>query len=452
MADLNKSSVLAQTIWMKGVASVDPRRIVKDWALDFWGKFTPRSKKTKIFVLGGGKAGCAMAMGFLDALPANHPEITGWINVPEGQLPKLDFIHLHPARPAGMNLPTPSAMEGSQKMLELADSAREGDILICLVSGGGSALMPLPVEGLTLEDKQMVTSLLSANGADITELNCVRKHLSRIKGGRLAEAFFHATNGKGELISLILSDVIGDPLDVIASGITVADSTTFADAWSALEKHKLLDKAPRSILEHFQKGMRGEIADTPKLLSARVQNLVLGNNQIAASACLNQARESGYKVVNLGSFLDGDTAECARCHAGIVKSILRDHQPMGLPVCIISGGETTVHLGDHPGKGGRNQEFGLAFLQAMKGFSMENVTLLAGGTDGEDGPTTAAGALVNHSVCEAAKKLSLDPSEYLTKHDAYHFFEKAGGLFIPGPTGTNVMDLRVILIDPLFAK
>jgi len=313
-------------------------------------------------------------------------------------------------------------------------------------------LMPLPADGISLEDKQKVTSLLSANGADITELNCVRKHLSKIKGGRLAEAFFHATHGKGELISLILSDVIGDPLDVIASGITVADSTTFADAWFALEKHKLLDKAPRAILEHFQKGMRGEIADTPKQLSGKVQNIVLGNNQKAASASLNKALELGYKVLNLGSFLDGDTAECARFHAGVVKSILRDHQPMDMPVCIISGGETTVQLGDHHGKGGRNQEFALAFLEAMKGFSLKNVTLLAGGTDGEDGPTTAAGALVNQSVCDAAEKLSLDSSAYLARHDAFHYFEKTGGLFSPGPTGTNVMDLRVILMDPLVAK
>jgi len=452
MQDQNKRDELAQAIWKQGVAAVDPKAVTKAWTQNFWNNTVFQTKNPKIFVLGGGKAGCAMASGFVDSLPVNHPEINGWINVPEGQLPKMDIVHLHPARPAGINLPTQLAVEGSQKMLELAETAREGDILICLVSGGGSALMPLPADGISLEDKQKVTSLLSANGADITELNCVRKHLSKIKGGRLAEAFFHATHGKGELISLILSDVIGDPLDVIASGVTVADSTTFADAWFALEKHKLLDKAPRVILEHFQKGMRGEIADTPKQLSGKVQNIVLGNNQIAASASLNKALELGYKVLNLGSFLDGDTAECARFHAGVVKSILRDHQPMDMPVCIISGGETTVQLGDHHGKGGRNQEFALAFLEAMKGFSLKNVTLLAGGTDGEDGPTTAAGALVNQSVCDAAKKLSLDSSAYLARHDAFHYFEKTGGLFSPGPTGTNVMDLRVILMDPLVAK
>ena len=180
--------------------------------------------------------------------------------------------------------------------------------------------------------------------------------------------------------------------------------------------------------------------------------ILLGNNQIAASASQNKAHELGYKVLNLGSFLDGDTAECARFHAGVVKSILRDHQPMEMPVCIISGGETTVQLGNQPGKGGRNQEFALAFLEAMKGFSFKNVTFLAGGTDGEDGPTTAAGAMVNQTVCESAKSLSLESSRYLARHDAYHFFEKTGGLFSPGPTGTNVMDLRVILMDPPVAK
>lgn len=437
-----------QNIWAKGVAAVSPELVVRNWVSSFFQSSDFPKATQRILVVGGGKAGEAMARGFLSAIPENGPKVEGWLNVPQGAPASLRHITLHPARPVGWNMPTAQAMAGSEEMLRIISTARPDDLLICLVSGGGSALMPLPSAGISLEDKQRVTSLLSAAGADISALNCVRKHLSRIKGGRLAEAFFHATRGQGRVISLILSDVIGDSLDVIASGPTVPDPTTFSDALTILDSHHLAGQVPASVLGHLQSGRDGVIPETPKKLSGLVHNVVLGNNAMALAAAQDHAEELGYPVLNLGSCLQGETRDLAAFHASLVRSILQYEQPFGPPVCIISGGETTVNLGVNPGKGGRNQEFALAFLEAMRGTSLDLVSLLAGGTDGEDGPTHAAGAFVSRETRESAQSLGLNSAEYLSRHDAFHFFEKAGGLFQPGPTGTNVMDLRVILIGP----
>jgi hydroxypyruvate reductase/glycerate 2-kinase len=434
-----------EVIWGKGVKAVDSRDLVAHFVQSDASFQSVLSEAASVLVVGGGKASAAMALGLEQEIKPFLSKTVGILNVPEANYPKLEKIKLNLARPAGMNQPTAKAVEGSKSMIQLAQEAKEGDLLLALISGGGSALMPLPSSGVSLEDKQKVTSLLSGTSASINELNCVRKHLSQIKGGRLAQAFLEATQGKGKIVTLILSDVIEDKLDVIGSGPTVNDPTTFKDAFSILEKHLLLDKTPASILQHLQSGIAGKISDTPKDLPASIRNKVLGNNALALDAAANQARQLGYQVINLGSCMEGDTAGLASIHASIARSILKYDQPSQAPVCILSGGETTVNLGQNPGKGGRNQEMALAFLCALKDHNLERITFLAAGTDGEDGPTDAAGAFADSNTLKQSG--TMNASDFLARHDAYYYFKTAGSLFQPGPTGTNVMDLRVLIVE-----
>jgi hydroxypyruvate reductase/glycerate 2-kinase len=326
------------------------------------------------------------------------------------------------------------------------EEAQPGDVGLCLLSGGGSALLPAPVAGVSLADKQAVTRQLHACGATIDEMNCVRKHLSRIKGGRLAQAF--AQRGV-PVFSLIISDVIGDPLDVIASGPTAPDPTTFGDARAVLARHGLLDRVPESVRTHLQRGEAGEVPDTPKALPAGVHNQVLGNNQRSLAASAGVAAELGYRVLNLGSFVEGETRQVALVLAGLIRSIRVDGVPFAPPVCVLSGGETTVTLGAAAGKGGRNQEFVLAVLAKLGRRGMAGVVVLSGGTDGEDGPTDAAGAVADEGTLQRAQAKGLQTEPYLEKHDAYTFFDATGDLLRTGLTQTNVMDVRVVLMTGL---
>jgi len=435
----------AEVIWRKGVKAVDPRELVSQFVRSDASFQSVLSDAVRILVVGGGKASAAMALGFEQEIKPFLSKTVGILNVPEANYPKLEKIRLNLARPAGMNQPTAKAVEGSKSMRQLAQDAKEGDLLIALISGGGSALMPLPSLGVSLEDKQKITSLLASFAVSINELNCVRKHLSQIKGGRLAQTFLEATQGKGKIFTLILSDVIEDRLDVIGSGPTVNDPTTFQDAFSILEKYHLLDKTPASIIQHLQSGIAERISDTPKDLPTSIRNKVLGNNALALDAAANQAKQFGYQVINLGSCMEGDTAGLALFHASIARSLLKYNQPSQPPVCILSGGETTVNLGENPGKGGRNQEMALAFLCALKDYHLDRIAFLAAGTDGEDGPTDAAGAFVDSETLKQSG--TMNSFDFLARHDAYHYFKSAGSLFQPGPTGTNVMDLRVLLVD-----
>ncbi len=440
----------AESIWRKGVTAVDPSALVDSFARSNPSFLSLVSSASSILVVGAGKAGAAMASGLEQGISPFLSKITGLLNVPEASYPPLQKIILNLARPAGMNQPTPKAVEGSLQMLSLAENAKPNDLLIALISGGGSALLPLPVGSISLLDKQIVTSLLSASPASINELNCVRKHLSQIKGGRLAQAFLNATKNKANIVSLILSDVIEDRLDVIASGPTVADPSTFQDAIAVFERHNLLNKIPETVLNHLKSGVAGEVAETPKDLPLNIQNHILGNNALALESAAIEAKKLGYQVINLGSCLEGETEPLAIFHASIVKSIMRYGQPIKPPVCILSGGETTVKLGNNPGKGGRNQQMALAFLGALSNFGFENqalnnITFLPAGTDGEDGPTDAAGAFVDSQTL--LKSGSMNIKDYLLGHNAYQYFENSDSLFKPGPTGTNVMDLRVLLVD-----
>jgi hydroxypyruvate reductase/glycerate 2-kinase len=430
----------AEAIWRAAVEAVEPeplvRRALSDPAL---GVAQAVRAAPRIVVLGAGKAGAAMADAVERCLHDRLACVEGIVNVPAETARPLHSIRLHAARPAATNFPTPEGVDGARQMLELARQAGPDDVALCLLSGGGSALLPAPVEGVTLADKLAVTRLLHQCGATINEMNAVRKHLSDIKGGRLAQAF----TGRA-LFSLIISDVVGDPLDVIASGPTAADSTTFAGALDVLERYQLTARTPANVLAHLRRGARGEVPETPKSLPGLVHNLILGNNVRALAAAQKCAEDLGYRVLNLGSAIEGETRHVAAVHAGIARSILEQRIPLPPPVCVLSGGETTVTLGPDAGKGGRNQEFVLAAL--LKLGAVPSVVVLSGGTDGEDGPTDAAGALADATTLSRAASLGLDARRFLEANDAYPFFDATGSLFRTGLTQTNVMDVRVFLI------
>jgi hydroxypyruvate reductase len=318
--------------------------------------------------------------------------------------------------------------------MEIARKAGDGDLVICCLSGGASALLPLPAAGITLADKQETTRLLLASGANIHEINAVRKHLSAIKGGLLAAAAYPA-----RVLSLILSDVIGNDLDVIGSGVTAPDSSTYARAVEVLRKYDILDRVPTSVRSR----LTGENSpETPKAghpAFDRTENLIVGSSDLALTAAAQRAGRLGYDALVLSSFMEGETRDVARVHAAIAKEIRAFGRPLKAPACLVSGGETTVTLRGN-GKGGRNQEFVLAAAIDIAG--MDDVCILSAGTDGTDGPTDAAGAICDGSTARRAP----DASAFLADNNAYPYFERLGDLVKTGPTGTNVMDVRIVLV------
>jgi hydroxypyruvate reductase/glycerate 2-kinase len=421
----------ALAIWTAGVEAVRPEPLVERAAREL-GLADAR----RLIVVGAGKAGAGMAAGLERALAGRLDRVTGLVNVPEGVTAELRAIRLHPARPAGSNHPTEAGVAGAEEMLRLLAAAGPDDVAVCLLSGGGSALLPAPADGMTLEDKQAMTRQLHRCGATIAEMNAVRKHLSRVKGGRLAEAF----RGR-RLVSLVVSDVVGDPLDVIASGPTAADPTTFADALAVLDRYGLTAAAPPRVVDLLKRGKAGAVPETPKVLPPTVTNHVIGSNAVALAAARAEAERRGYGVLDLGPFVEGETRHVATAVAGVVRSIRERGQPLAAPACVLVGGETTVTLGDAAGKGGRNQEFVLAAMLALGG-GMQGVAVLSGGTDGEDGPTDAAGAVATLDTFRRGRSAA----DHLARHDAYPFFDAVGGLIRTGLTGTNVMDVRVVLV------
>jgi hydroxypyruvate reductase/glycerate 2-kinase len=430
----------AIAIWHAAVDAVRPGELLPKAVRNTESLQRAIASAKRILVVGAGKAGAAMSEALETALADQINKITGIVNVPADAVRPLKRIRLYAGRPAGVNQPTAEGVAGAEEMLNLLRSAGADDIAICLLSGGGSALLPAP-DGVSLADKQAVTKLLHACGATIHEMNAVRKHLSRIKGGRLAQAF----RGR-ELFSLIISDVVGDPLDVIASGPTAADPSTFADALSVLERFDLKGKCPLAVIGHLKRGATGEIPETPKSLPANVHNVILGNNALALRAATAKAESLGYRVLNLGSFVEGETRQVATAAAGIVHSIRSDRLPIAPPACILVGGETTVTLGPNPGKGGRNQEFVLAAIHHLGPDGMGGVAVLSGGTDGEDGPTDAAGGIADETRWPEIVRRKLDVADHLNRHDAYPLFDAVGGLIKTGLTHTNVMDVRVMLV------
>ncbi|MBY0524533.1 MAG: DUF4147 domain-containing protein [Gemmataceae bacterium] len=432
----------ARAIWDAAVAAVRPEELIRaalaDPALNLQHEL---AAARRILVVGAGKAGMAMGAAIEEALAEHASRISGVINVPAESVRPLRAIRLHGARPAGTNQPTGEGVAGSRQILEILEGAGPEDVALCLLSGGGSALLPAPVEGVSLADKQEITRLLHACGATINEMNTVRKHLSLVKGGRLAQAF----RGRA-LVSLIISDVIGDPLDVIASGPTAADPTTFGDALEVLRRFDLVERTPPAARHYLEEGAAGRVAETLKRLPSNVRNRIIGNNARALAAARQEALRRGYRVLNLGSFLEGETRHVATALAGVVRSIQVDGQPLAPPVCVLSGGETTVTLAPDHGMGGRNQEFVLASLAKLGRAGLCNAVVLSGGTDGEDGPNDAAGALADEATVAKAEIQGLASLSFLQRNDAYHFFDAVGDLLRTGLTQTNVMDVRVTLI------
>ncbi len=392
----------------------------------------------RIVLVGAGKAAGAMAVAVERALGPRllaEKHVGGWVNVPADCLVPTATVHLHAARPAGVNEPRPEGVAGTKQILELVSSLGHEDVCLCLLSGGGSALMPAPVSGISLEDKVRVARVLSAAGANIRELNTVRSNLSLIKGGGLARAC-----RAGRLISLLISDVPGDPLDVIASGPTVAARSNPAAAIDVLRKLDLLDHPElQNVVAYFARQPQAPPAVDP---ACRMTNLVIGNNALAVDAAGCEAERLGYSHAMIAATQAEGAAEEVGRH--LAEMAVRMRNEPG-PDCLISGGEPTVKLvaASLRGVGGRNQQLALAALAELG--ECEGIALLSGGTDGEDGPTDAAGAVVTEEVVRRARQLGLDPSESLRRNDAYRFFEASGGLFKTGPTQTNVCDLRVVV-------
>ena len=390
----------------------------------------------RIVLVGGGKATAPMAKA-MEALLGDMIH-TGMINVKYGFTEELSVTQ---TVEASHPLPDENGVKGTAAIMDFLAKAGDKDLIISLISGGGSALLCQPARGITLSEKQTVTGMLLDCGASIDEINAVRKHISAAKGGQMARAAFPAT-----VINLMLSDVVGDKMDVIASGPFVPDSSTFEDALGILRKYDLKD-VPESIVRRLEDGSRGRIADTPKAgdpVFLYVSNIIVGSNMLALEAAQEKAKEFGYNTLILSSLIEGETRDVARVHCAILREICRTGRPMAKSACIISGGETTVTIRGK-GLGGRNQEFCLASAIEIAGLPHKMV-VLSGGTDGNDGPTDAAGAVVDPHTVERGKSAGLSAIEHLNNNDAYHFFEKTEDLLMTGPTNTNVMDVRLLLI------
>ena len=439
----------AVAIWKAGVEAVDSERLVGNAVrregerLVVCDREYDIAELGRIAVVGAGKAGAGMAAGLERALGEEHEKVVGWVNVPADCVRPLRRIHLHAARPAGVNEPTEAGVEGAARILEIVSQLGPGDLCIVLLSGGGSALLPAPAEGMSLADKQAVTRLLMSAGATIHELNCVRKELSRIKGGGLARA----AAGAGEVVTLIISDVVGDPLDVIASGPTVEARSTAADALAVLRRYAPEREAvPEAIWERLERAAAGPGRSEPPI--SNVRNYVIGSNAVALKASADCAESLGYEVHSLGSANEGEARQIGRELAELCRKIRDRSDPLSPPACVLSGGEPVVHLvpTDRPRKGGRNQEVALAAVEHLREDGLERIVVLSGGTDGEDGPTDAAGGIADAEVLAAARAAGLDPAEFLAINNAYPFFDRTGGLLKTGPTHTNVMDVRVGLV------
>ncbi len=385
-----------------------------------------------VYVVGGGKASGEMASALEQLLGKWITK--GIVNVPKGNKPKTERIMLHEA---SHPIPDQAGIEGTTQILKIAEQADEGALLICLFSGGGSSLMPLPREGLTLEDKQELTQKLLKSGANINEINTVRKHLSAFKGGNLAKTAYPAT-----VLSLIISDVVGDSFGDIASGPTAPDKSTFQEAVNVLKKYQIWENAPLSVRNILTQGQQGTIAETPKPNDAtfkKVHNIIIGSNQTACKAAQEFFESHGIETHLLTSSLEGEARQVAATLATKIRKAIASKRP----ICLIAGGETTVTV-TGKGVGGRNQELALATALHLKG--VEGFVFASLSTDGLDGPTDAAGAIIDGYSLKRAELCGLNSQEFLAENDSYRFFSKIDDLVFTGRTGTNVNDIAITLI------
>jgi glycerate 2-kinase len=396
----------------------------------------PLKNFDRVFLIGAGKAAVQMAAVVKKIVGPRL--VHGVVVTKHGHT--ASRIHGVQIFEAGHPIPDAAGVQASRSIQELLSELNARDLVLVVISGGASALLSAPEEPITLQAKQKTTDLLLRAGADIFDLNKVRKHLSTLKGGQLAALAYPAT-----VVSLLLSDVVGDPPEVIGSGPTVPDPSTFADALGVLKKFNLLRRVPPVVRARLEQGMRGEIPETPKPedpLFKNVHNVVIGSNRLALEAAAGRAQALGYRPLILSSTMEGEAREVARVHAQIMREVIASRHPTPAPACILSGGETTVTVRGR-GKGGRNQEFALSAAIAIAGLT--NGLVLSAGTDGTDGPTDAAGALATGDTLDRAKRLGLNAAEHLLQNDSYSFFAALGDLIKTGPTGTNVMDVHLLL-------
>lgn len=426
---------LATEIFYAALKAVDPYNAVKLYTDKIRSVYQNGSFK-RLIVTGFGKAACSMSKAMEDNL--GDLIDTGILITKYGHsMSQESMIRIYEA---GHPVPDENGLRGTEEIIKILKNADKNTLVVCLVSGGGSALLVSPYEGISLDEKQKITQLLLKAGADINELNTVRKHISKVKGGRLAEIAYPA-----KMISLVLSDVIGDRLDVIASGPTAPDKTTYNHAIGVLEKYKLTEKAPESVINMLGNGAKGLIPETPKddnPVFEKVENIIIGSNIKALEAAKTKAGSLGFKPEIISSEITGEARDVGKWLADIARS-KRSNSSNRLN-CLISGGETTVTVKGN-GMGGRNMELALAF--AMEIECVEGITLLSAGTDGTDGPTDAAGAIVDGQTVKKAKTTGLNPEEYLNNNDSYNFFKKIDELLVTGPTGTNVMDIQIMVIE-----
>ena len=427
-----------RNIFDESLLAVDPYKAVSrhnDYVLSRYKK----EKLNKLYVVSFGKASPSMARALADGV--GNALTKGIVITKYGHTGQQHFADTLAVYEAGHPIPDENGVRATGEVLKLLKQADENTFVVFLISGGGSALLCCPYEGISLAEKQTVTDLLLKAGADIQELNTVRKHISAVKGGRLAEIAYPA-----KMVSLILSDVIGDPLDVIASGPTSPDTSTYNDAMKIIEKYGLTARMSENVINILVSGAQGHIPETSKKgapVFSKMDNIIIASNAIAVEAAKKAAERTGYKTKVLSTELSGEASQVAK---DLAKAALDRKKTLrkGEKFCLIAGGETTVTVkGD--GKGGRNTEMALAFGLEIQGQS--GITFLSAGTDGTDGPTDAAGAIVTGQMFSQAVKHGLDPQDYLTRNDSYTFFKAINGLVITGPTGTNVMDIQLILLD-----
>ncbi len=390
-----------------------------------------------IYIIGAGKASAKMAFALEQVLGERIKG--GLVLIPYQTQMELKRIEIHRG---GHPIPNEAGMRGTQRVVKLLSKLTKRDLVFSLVSGGGSALLILPSPPITLEDKRQLTRLMLECGANIDEINTLRKHLSQTKGGRLVKYASPAT-----LVSLILSDVVSDKLHSIASGPTVPDDTTFADCLEITEKYRLRDKVPQRVLHYLREGLEGRVEETPKRGDPIFENShhqIIGNNLLALRAAAAKSEELGYRPFILSSYIEGEAREVAHFHSAIVKEVLNSGNPLLPPACLISGGETTVTV-KGSGIGGRNLEFVLQLALEING--LPRVTVLSAGTDGIDGNSDAAGALADGETVSRAAHLGLNPQSFLNNNDSYTFFRELGDLIATGPTETNVLDVRIMVVE-----
>jgi hydroxypyruvate reductase len=442
MRSLEQQRQDARIIFAAGLEAADPAAAIRQWARidgDIFlvgGRSYDLAKVNAIYVMGAGKATAKMARAIEELLGGRITR--GLVIVKAGHAVPLQKVAMVEA---GHPVPDAAGVAATENIISLLQRSREQDLIICLISGGASALLCCPTKSVSLRDKQKTTQVLLNCGANIQEINAIRKHISRVKGGRLAELAQPST-----VASLFLSDVIGDSIDQIGSGPTAPDSSTFADCLMVMQRYHVAAMIPRAVRDRLERGAAGAIAETPKPgnpIFRKVQNLIVGDNQLALSAARDKAEALGYRTMVLSNSIEGEARKVAIDHAATARE-LASARGARKPICLISGGETTVTVRGK-GSGGRNQEFALAAAIEIDG--MDGIVVLSGGTDGSDGPTDAAGGIVDGTTLRRGRKKGLDARTHLAANDSYPFLKSIGDLLMTGPTLTNVMDLRLVLLS-----